>query len=586
MINFEEEKKNALEALSDQYEILVLENKSLEIPGKHKLSHYWQVKVPVDSILFEFDFLNLIVGIPQEFPLVLPKIFLPRNYNGKLLFLPHVDQNRLICTYDEERSIPNPNKPIQQIQFCLLKAKKILEAGLKEENFEDYKDEFIAYWEQTYENEESKVSGVLSFINEELTEGTEISFLVLDNKLGIFDYILLGNSQNSKKIQYFLDEWNYKYNESRAFFVGKIDFKKPPFELKNKDLNKHIRLKERRLQNQFFKFLSLNQGSKIVLFDTGLEGTRSIQGLKIGQLPISGNGFRKGKISAKLAFQSIESQKKITRLSIIPIDSNRLHIRTAGVVNNFRKENRFVIAGLGSIGSNLMYFLSSFPNPSFNIIDPDSIQTENISRHFLGLNYTGRSKVKALKYFFQHYNPNIEIISSIGSIITEIENSPETINKYDLLFVCIGNWNIEKWISDAQIEKKIKIPICFIWVEPYLLGGHALYIHPNDNRFKEFFNENDLFERNIISSTEYLAGNKLLSLRESGCQSSYRPYSKEKVIMFLSKLFPHLKSWIEEKPTKSESFTWKGYEEESLKGQIKFEDWVYDFKDETLISHR
>ena len=55
--------------------------------------------------------------------------------------------------------------------------------------------------------------------------------------------------------------------------------------------------------------------------------------------------------------------------------SHRIAMRTAGME---MPEQKFVIAGLGSIGSNLVYFLNGWNNASFTLIDNDRFRTENI----------------------------------------------------------------------------------------------------------------------------------------------------------------------------------------------------------------
>jgi len=573
MLDLEEVKTKALHELRAQYDIKVLEKDSSEISSGYGLSQYWLLTIPVESVIFGIDQLELIIGLPSEFPLVLPKIFLPHSKYNELLTLPHIDQNRFICTYDEERAVPNPDFPAQQIRMCIYRAKKIIEAGLLGKNIEDYTEEFVAYWEQTYQGEERVFKSMLSSISEIPNEGSILDILILKNKIGSFDSIVLGNCSDSRRFRKFLDDFKYEYTCIKAFYLGSLNFGFPPFDTVNRDLNKLILQKKEEIQNEFFDFLNKNEKRIIIIFDAGINGYRRLQGLRISKLPKNAKGFRKGKLPAKNAFQGIASSEKIQRISLKPIHSKRLQKRTNGVIDT-HKENNFAIAGLGSIGSNLMYFLSSFSNTSFYITDPDSLSTSNIARHFLGLRYSGYFKVNGLKHFFQHSNPNIDIKASTASIINVIDQKTQDLNSCSMLFICIGKWNIENWIAELLKEGVLTIPVCFIWVEPYLLGGHALYVHPNLNHFDDFFDEEGLFRQNVISAEEYNAPNRLLSLREAGCQSTFTPYSKEKVILFLSKLFPHLKLWISEKPEKSEAFTWIGYEEDELKGEISFSRWT------------
>ncbi len=583
MINFSSQKDSLFNELNKIYESQALVSDSEKIPETDKSELLWSVKVPVDNFVFGFDTLNLVIGIPNDFPLVLPKIYLPKSQHDNLQYLPHIDQHRLICTFDEERAVPDPQQPIGIILTCLRQAKKIIESGIKSENFEDYQDEYIAYWGQTYNKEKLLDDRMLSLISDKLELGQIVDLLLLDKLFGKYNSALLSQCDYSRRFHQFLKEENIHFVSYKALYAGTLSFEYPPFKLHNRELQRFIQKKNVLFQKQFDDFLDRKQDHNVILFNPGIEGHTNLLGLKIQKLPTSANGFRKDRLTPALAFRTVAANKGIQRILPDPIHNQRLQMRTTGLKANSKGQKRFAIAGLGSVGSNLMYFLSSLSDVAFHLIDHDEITSENIARHFLGLNYTGSMKVAALKQFYEYSNPNNRIQTSTDSIVQVINENSDDLNACDVLFVCIGKWNIDRWISEAVDQGKIKIPVCFLWVEPYLLGGHALYIHPKANRFLEFFEDNGMFKKNVIAPDEYQRNNPLLSLRESGCQSSYSPYSKNKVIKYLSKLYPHLELLISNKPVKSEAYTWIGSEEVELKGKIQIEEWAKNTNEDLSI---
>ena len=257
-----------------------------------------------------------------------------------------------------------------------------------------------------------------------------------------------------------------------------------------------------------------------------------------------------------MAFNTFQSNDKVERASSETYTSHRLENRTSGDISH--RKHSFAIAGLGSIGSNLVFFLNSFERPKFYLIDDDKLKIENINRHFLGFSNIGNFKTKALKDWLKTSSPLQEIISQEKSIIEILATEPDCINSYDYLFSCIGNFNIESWLFNSLRSKTIKIPIFFIWVEPYLIGGHCLFIHPDDLTFEDYF-ENGYFINNIIPNDEYNNLGLDFTQREAGCQTTFIPYSSNNVISFLSQLFPKICSIIETKSQASTSFTWFGY---------------------------
>ncbi len=83
---------------------------------------------------------------------------------------------------------------------------------------------------------------------------------------------------------------------------------------------------------------------------------------------------------------------------------------------------------------------------------------------------------------------------------------------------------------------KINVPIIMLWVEPYALCGHALILNKPQDIYSEFFNVNLEFKDCVILNASELYK------RESGCQSTYVPYSGLDIKIFVNSFVQRLVS--------------------------------------------
>lgn len=302
-----------------------------------------------------------------------------------------------------------------------------------------------------------------------------------------------------------------------------------------------------------------------------------------GQLNINRNGFRPNTLKPFQVFSTFQSHEYVDRISTETFTPERLENRSSGY-NTPKHEKSFLIAGVGSIGSNLVYFLNSMDSPQFKIIDKDKLQIENIKRHLLGFEHVGKFKTEAIKDYILNKNPLQKVCTRRDSIIDIVLNEEDFLNSSDYIFVSIGKNNIDDWLCTALSDGLILKPMFIIWVEPYLCGGHCIYLHPSDSDHQKFY-ENELFKFNVIDSEEYINTSHKFSLKEAGCQTSFIPYSGSNVVSFLSAVFPVIKSVIDNQLTKSSSFTWLGNIDILNDKQIKISKYYKNKKNGTLIKH-
>lgn len=581
MIDGENSRRIAYDYVSTIDNVKVLDQKAKESIGFNAELEIWEVDT---EILYDNTIIPIVMHVvfTTHFPLEFPRIFLSLDTFERTKYIPHVDNSRLVCTYDSEVVSTNPDEPAGIVVECLRKAKNIILDGISKRNLSDFTDEFKAYWEEKYGKEKYLPQEILSLISK-IKPKANLNLICLNSRIRNYKYILHDSDEVSIRFKNFLNDYDFKYIEVDAYFLGNFPQDTPPFELKNRDVLEFVKSTRDDSFEKFKEFINNKEFPKLVVCEKYFAKKAYLFGWFHEHIDTNVNGFRPDKLNQFKAYSTIYSGKSVSRITTDVFTKERLENRTSG--NEVHKnEKSFLIAGVGSIGSNLIYFLNSINSPEFRFIDTDKIHLENIQRHLLGFEYIGSYKTKALKDYILKNNPLQKVSTKESSIVDIINNEPDYINEVDYIFISIGKVNIDNWICQSLKEGTVKKPVFIIWVEPYLCGAHCIYLHPSNPEFRKYFNE-DFFKFNVINSIVYKSGTKNLSLREAGCQTTYIPYSGTNVISFISSLFPFISAIIDFSKTDSIAFTWLGNTEEVKKMGVMISDYYINKKAGTIIKH-
>lgn len=514
----------------------------------------WQIDTEVtkDSFLLE---VCLYLGFDEFFPLSIPRIYLSDKSYKEIGLIPHVATDKFICTYHEDTLTLNQNNPTGIIKECLTAAKAIIEKGLIGDNAIEFKKEFGAYWTDTAGKDYDSFS-YLSLITEYPNETSLITILALKTPYNRIKYVLYSdkNAPVVKRFLHFLAQNGHSGHEHKALFlVNYGDNISPPFPCTNDDILGT--LNERHLV-EFKKYINANNSvEKHVFFLADTTESSILVGWKHNRLITKINGYRAGHISQFEILSRYQKNERIVRILVNVYNNNRIENRTSGIVN---EKYRFLIAGLGSIGSNLLFFLNALNYPDYKLVDDDALKIENIGRHLLGINAVNQSKVTAIYHHIKNIRPDQDVIIKGERVESLLKNNLDFFNDCSYAFIAIGNQNIEDHIIKLINDGKIIIPVFFLWVEPYAIGGHCLYIHPDDKVDVGSLYSYNLYRKNIIADLEYIDSNPILSKQEAGCQTAYTPYSSNDTVMFLSSIYKWINSIIKDNVRSSSGIQWIG----------------------------
>lgn len=509
------------------------------------------------------------IAFPKDFPLVVPKIYLSKEAFEEIGFIPHVDGKAFICLYDEEDIILDANRPGDIVLQALEKAKEIIHDGVIGKNKGEFLEEIKAYWDISY-SETDKVMNAYAHILPDMSRPTNsLKIVFLHPPFGTVTAIFHDRNPEYLSLQSYFKDTGHKLSEYPVFYLGQVDDLQPPFFNTNANIYSQVLNFDKETQDAFVAFINKNNKHQIVLFSMIIDDVEQFFGWEIRELEVIVNGRRSKSHTPMDIFTGEMRNKTATRLNITTLTRNRLVSRTDGILNE--QSHNYIVAGLGSIGSNLLSSLLATDINRLWLIDPEVFQIENANRHLLSLKSAGKYKVEEVKSYVRDQFPTMEVNADTKSILEVVSNDLDTVNTYDFMFLVIGKTNIENYIVELVKEGTIKIPLFIMWVEPFLQGGHCIYL-PTGHQL-EYLNlfEGGLYRYNFIEKAEYDAKDRFL-MKEAGCQTSYIPYGRKNISLFLGSILPHILNIIESKETRSLRMAWTDLNNTSINKRIIAKD--------------
>jgi len=555
MVDFIQASEQAFEELS---KIFSVEKTTITIKAKESYPQkiaQWKVVLEVPLADGVRDFC-VFLELAKDFPLSLPRVYLSEEDYENIKYIPHVDDKRNICLFDNENIKLDPERPTDIIKACLKRAATIIADGINKVNPDDFKDEVVAYWSNVYGSKDQVFEAYMGEGIETLTPGTHTGYF-LDPTYHNVDFFMGSDDRGSQQVIEFFKLRGHKLNEQSFFYLGEIDELKPPFLYNNSTLLNLLRTKFAGELARIRRYLNQGFGPKIFSFSLNIDCELLFFGFYVAAIKPEFKGWRTKNLSVMNVMESIQPTKSVARILFRYFSQSRLQKRTDGI-SIAKPDHKFMLAGLGSIGSHMLYHLNTLEVSDFVLCDPDTLRLENVNRHLLSFHDVGKSKVEGLSRYLTYNNPFLNIGKHKGSIVELTRKDPALLNSMDIIFCAIGKDAIESYIQQCLNDGTITRPVMFLWVEPYLLGGHALYINPSTGFSSRSLEDDGFYRYNMISPETYKDPKCQTQLREAGCQGSYVPYGKAAINLFFANLVPELYSIIENPPKVNLVFSFSG----------------------------
>lgn len=487
------------------------------IPIAKSVNYYqcWHIitEISVNNSITEID---LYVGFSKEFPYALPEFyFVDHQYD----YFPHIDyENRKLCLY-EDGVIFNTENPQNIVSDCIKQAKRVVYKGVNGINRADFRNEIESYWIFSYDNEKTINPNWILYglpkdncILNVLINSERLKLIVADNEMEEvkkwFHPIL-----PPEKILYL---HNYQIPDC------------PPFDICWHSLKESLDIADTSLLDNFIrKYSTLN-----ILFPLN---SNTFGGIYCGKISTERKGFRSGALKPHKVLDIYYKKSKSLRFMAKLYSPKRIEERTCG---EEQKHHNFAVVGCGSIGSNLCYYLNAFCNTSFLLIDNDLFKVDNIGRHLLGFSSVYSFKADSIKKYLLSLRPEMKV----KILVKDVPNIDYTcVAESSAVFCCTGNIMAELCFLNRLQVNNIMVPKFLIWLEPYAIAGHMVYLNLNDgeDKLKELLSEDYFYKLNLIAPQEYKKPDAFIK-RDAGCNGAYTNYSGNDVVKFLSALYPYI----------------------------------------------
>ncbi|WP_437595770.1 E2/UBC family protein [Sorangium sp. So ce590] len=450
---------------------------------------------------------TLRIGLGPRFPHTLPQIFLaPPDQLGDV---PHVEADGRICYRADEGLLLDSEQPLKILEEALEAATSTLIDGASGVNWLDFADELEAYWLQI-----AKHSPIPCYVTPDdalrriwLSRQGRACLYVADS---IEQVRAFENGRAIKQTQ----EWCALYvpllptTLSDRFTPGQ--FKSPnwtrEFVLKhlskeNRALLEHLGTKEK-------------HRSFIVLSVPRPKGGKGLVALEY--LDLSGGH----------PFVGGTSSRPVHHIALERRDREYVMARGGGALSLTNKH--VVLAGCGAVGGYLAHALAWTGLGHLTLVDFDSYGAQNTFRSVLGKSAVGVRKVDALKRELTTKIPYLAVHTVRNYVESAVEKGELDLDKTDLIVFAIGDATASLQLNKVIHDRSSGPAMVFTWVEPYGIGGHALFTNSRVTGVRGCFRcllpppKPDEERQN---RADFAGPGQTFTKDLSGCASIYTPYA-------------------------------------------------------------
>lgn len=485
--------------------------------------------------------IELKIVLPINFPVELPKIYII-NWDALSIFIPHVESNGLVCYTSSNNVIYDSDDTERIILASVLKAIETIEAGIKKKNSEDFRKEFIAFWDQ------QKDCYPISFFatpNDSVKKLT-ISFATKSKRIILND---IDSSRADVPVKFFREEIEPCNN---------IDVQYIPLRQKNKVYPPNPRngWSKRRLINIVRK--NTTQSTKRQ-FNDWINEKKQIARLLIIKIPID----NQNEVIIGFWFEKNLKSIRNRTTNFIPVIVQRFDLqylleRTSGE-HHFTELNICVV-GLGSVGSKLSNELANLGITRLTLIDPDRFESDNLFRHSLGADSLfceeDNYKVDRLQAELERRNPYLQVEVESMDILSLIRSKADYFDQFDFTFICIGETMVSLEINKFLSQRNNKV--FYSWVEPLGVGGHSLYVDYSNKGCFQCLNIDPANSKIISNRASLIAPGQHIEKKLASCRSAFVPYgslTSSEAAVKTAELFYKV---VTKQVSKNSIFTWLG----------------------------
>lgn len=96
-------------------------------------------------------------------------------------------------------------------------------------------------------------------------------------------------------------------------------------------------------------------------------------------------------------------------------------------------------------------------------------------------------KVEAIKHKMEEHYIGMKIETYYMDLYKIISENLEELEDREIIFIAVGDKSLESYLIEKYNERKIKGKLIIVWVEPYIVGGHAIILNKVQNDIEKIY---------------------------------------------------------------------------------------------------
>lgn len=405
--------------------------------------------VSVRLIVKDWDFLEY------------PTITLMKHPNFLPLLMPHVDSKGGLCYFRRGVVVLDRYDPTQAIAQCLDQATEVLEQIATNPDYRsgDIQDEFLSHW----------VSGQATLPWQVLKgtiapNATSANYSLIETGIGRQAIIASDMAEVEAFSKAFGNSAPLRTNCKCWLFNTELrPFVPVAMPSSIKELFAWLQQWDRKIYNGIQRVLEREKDYLVYSFITFAIDT------PIGWLGFGFDLDQVTRLSAK-RFPKLYKQylhgkggtRSLLRLYVTDISPGYVHDRNLSFTN--LRNKHITLVGCGAIGSYLAQSLirlgAGLGRGSLTLVDPDTLQPENLGRHLLGYPALFKLKAYALRDELLSQFPLAKVESVAKSVVEH-----RALFSADLVIDATGEESVSELLNGWRIDRKTKTPILHTWIK-------------------------------------------------------------------------------------------------------------------------
>jgi hypothetical protein len=487
---------------------------ALEKYRNRNVTDGWELPVSFEGGFRE----TLYLLLDRDFPFSRPLIGVsPARY----LQWPHVESDGILCTVSDASTF-DPFAPVALVDRLLGEAATLVEACLKGELADDFRNEFYSYWNRTTSDANPRLVSIISSFDcsRQLTlwRGNQF-YLVADNEPQATSWLRRRFSNTKKALSFDC--------------AGLVLIPKPllPSEYPKTGSDVYRFLQANSQAMAFVKSLVKVQprraliilaaptphGPALAPIQVSEPNDVNILGRKTAMMEA---GFRPGHVPETLQLSRFfANNAKSQRLKFERADARWIHGRGKNVDVATLQSRRVAIFGIGSLGGFVAEKIASAGVGHIELVDPETLTFANAGRHILGVDAEGQPKATSVAELLQRRFPHSNIIGSVSAAQQFVRERQAELESFDLLVSTVGDWAVDSYLNEWQLSRAdASSHILFGWLEAHALAGHAVLLVNKSSCLRCHFNALGQFDSPLTIWPERT------QIQEPACGGLFQPY--------------------------------------------------------------